>query len=239
MLWSRALVRHRGGGPVLRGVSAGVREGELLAVTGTRGAGKTTLLECWSGTTAADSGEVWFNSAPVHTLSAGRRERLRREHFGFVGPEPRLLAELTAAENAAVGGMLRGLRRRAAEAAAAEWLDRLELGELARLRPDGLPREAQQRVAVARALTGAPSVVFADDPTACLDTAGSARLLRVLATAVRSHRMTLVLATADPEVAALADRRLHLTDGRLTPDPGWGAGEKRRQAGYRADGDGR
>ncbi|MFI6103974.1 ABC transporter ATP-binding protein [Streptomyces sp. NPDC093595] len=214
VLWARSLHHAHNGSPALSGVSLGVREGEILAVCGPRGCGKTTLLHCLSGQLVPKDGEVWFNSAPVHTMNAVQRERLRRDRFGWVGPEPCLVPELSAWENAALPLLLRGSSRRAAKAAALEWLERLDIGDCARKRPSALLQAQRQRVAVARALVPMPLVLFADEPTAPLHRADRAQVLRTLTAAARSHRITVVLATHDADVAAVADRTIHLLDGR-------------------------
>lgn len=214
VLWARSLHHSHCGSPALVGVSLGVREGEILAVCGPRGSGKTTLLRCLSGQLVPQQGEVWFNSSPVHTLSPLLRERLRRDRFGWIDPEPTLVPELTAWENAALPLLLRGASRRAAKTAAMEWLERLDIGGCARKRPQALPQSQRQRVATARALVSTPSVLFADEPTATLHRADRAHVLRTVTAAARSHRITVVLATHDVEVAALADRTLTLVDGR-------------------------
>ncbi|MFE7774794.1 ABC transporter ATP-binding protein [Streptomyces sp. NPDC057445] len=214
VLWARSLHHSLGGSPALSGVSLGVREGEILAVNGPRGCGKTTLLRCLSGQLVPREGEVWFNSTPVHTMRALARERLRRDRFGWIGHEPQLVPELNAWENAALPLLLQGCSHRKARAAAMEWLERLDIGMCARKRPRALLHAQRQRVALARALVTTPTVLFADEPTAALHLADRAQVLRTLTTAARSHRITLVLATHDAEVATLADRTVTLIDGR-------------------------
>ncbi|MFI8960546.1 ABC transporter ATP-binding protein [Streptomyces sp. NPDC053493] len=214
VLWARSLHCALGGTDVLTGVSVGVREGEILAVVGPRGSGKTTLLRCLSGQILAQQGEVWFNSAPVHTLSASRRERLRRERFAWIDPEPGLVPELTGWENTALPLLLRGVSHRTARTTAGEWLERLDIGACARQRPHALTQSQRQRIAIARALVTTPSVLFADEPIATLHRADGAQVLRTLTAAARSHGITVLLATHDPEVAALADRTVALLDGR-------------------------
>ncbi|MGW3572526.1 ABC transporter ATP-binding protein [Streptomyces sp. NPDC000941] len=214
VLWARTLTYAYGGSPALAGVSIGARDGEILAVTGPRGCGKTTLLKCLSGLLVPDRGEVWFNSAPVHTLSPLGREQLRRDRFAWIDTEPRLIPELTAWENAALPLMLRGIGRREAKSTAHEWLDRLDVGDCARRRPAALLQAQRQRIAIARALASAPAVLFADEPTAPLYRADRAQVLRTLTTAARSHGITVLLATHDEEVATLADRAVALLDGR-------------------------
>ncbi|MFC5667626.1 ABC transporter ATP-binding protein [Kitasatospora misakiensis] len=216
VLWARGIVKSHQGTPALRGVSLGVREGEVLAVTGPRGSGKSTLLGCLSALLPVDEGEVWFNSSPVHTLGRAGRERLRRDRFGFVGSEPHLVPELTARENVALPLLLAGAGGKAAYTAADEWLERLDIGELAKVRPERLVQGQRQRIAVARALAPLPPVVFADDPTAPLHRETAEQVLRILTSAARSHQLTLVLATHDPELVRYADRTVALVDGRLT-----------------------
>ncbi|MGW2785739.1 ABC transporter ATP-binding protein [Streptomyces populi] len=214
VLWARALHVEHNGTPALSGVSLGVREGEILAVGGPRGSGKTTLLRCLSGQLVPREGEIWFNSTPVHTMGPLTRERLRRDRFGWIDPVPTLIPELNAWENTALPLMLRGWTRRAAKTAAREWLERLDIGGCARKRPGALLQSERQRVAVARALAPSPAVLFADEPTAPLHRADRAHVLRTLTSAARSHGITVVLATHDPDTAALADRTVSLLDGR-------------------------
>lgn len=214
VLWARSLHYSHSGSPGLIGVSIGVRAGEILAVTGPRGSGKTTLLRCLSGQLLPEQGEVWFNSVPVHTMGPSARERLRRDRFGWIGPEPQLLPELRVWENAALPLLIAGASHRSAKRAACEWLERLDIDAFARKHPGALNRAESQRVALARALVSEPAVIFADEPTAPLHRAERALLLRTLTSAARSHEITVLLATHDEETATAADRRFELLDGR-------------------------
>jgi putative ABC transport system ATP-binding protein len=215
------------GSPALLGVSVTARAGEILGVVGPRAAGKTTLLDCLSGRLTPDQGEVWFGGTPVHTLRPAARDRLRRGRFGWVGPTPRLIPELTARENVALPLLLAGAPHRAARKAAQEWLERLDMGDRARKRPADLRHSERQRVAIARALVTMPEVLFADEPTATLHRADRVQVLRTLTNAARTHRITMLLATHDPEVAAFADRTIALVDGApatALPATAWPAG---------------
>nr|WP_323451043.1 ATP-binding cassette domain-containing protein [Streptomyces sp. YSPA8] len=225
VLLARSLHCSRAGAPVLTDVSLGVRPGEVVAVLGPRGSGKTTLLRTLSGQLVPDGGEVHYDGSPVHTLSPPRRERLRREHFGWIGAEPALVPELTVWENAALPLLLRGESARRARPRALEWLERLDIDGVAEHRPARLTPSQQQRTALARALAGPPSLLFADDPTAPLHGADGALMLRTLLAAVRSHGVTTVLATCDPRIAALADRTVVLLDGRRADTPAATAAE--------------
>ncbi|MFF0742008.1 ABC transporter ATP-binding protein [Streptomyces sp. NPDC004111] len=215
VLWARSLHHAHSGSPALTGVSLGIREGEILAVTGPRGSGKTTLLSALAGQLVPDEGEVWFNSIPVHAMGALARERLRRDRFAWIAPEPELVPELTAWENTALPLLLRGYGHREAKSTALDWLERLDIGPLARKRPHGLLQSQRQRISIARALAAAPTVLFADEPTAPLHRGDGTQVLRTLTTAARSHGITVVLATQDTQAAALADRAVALLDGRL------------------------
>ncbi|WP_438485632.1 ABC transporter ATP-binding protein [Streptomyces sp. S186] len=217
----------------LTDVSLDVRKGEILAVTGPRGSGKTTLLQCLSGQLVPTEGEIWFDNTPLHALSSPSRERLRLDRFGWIDTEPHLVPELTAWENAALPLLLRGTGHRAAKHTAVEWLERLDVGMCARHRPARLDQSQRQRVAIARALAGTPQLLFADEPTAPLHSADGTQLLRTLTTAARSHHITVVLATYDPQVAALADRTLTLLDGRRSgavPETAGASDEESRAA---------
>lgn len=214
VIWARSLHHSHNGSPGLGGVSLGIRDGEVLAVTGPRGSGKSTLLRCLSGQLVPQQGEVWFNSVPVHTMGPRLRERLRRDRFGWIASDPQLVPELTTWENAALPLLLRGVSHRAAKKTALEWLDRLDIGVVAKKRPHALLQAQRQRISVARALAASPSVIFADEPTATLHRADRTQLLRTLTTAARSHGITVVLATHDIEIAGLADRIVPLLDGR-------------------------
>lgn len=214
VLWARALHHSHNGSPALTNVSVGVREGEILAVTGPRGSGKTTLLRCLAGQIVPEGGEVWFNSTPVHTMGPVDRERLRRDRFGWIDTEPHLVPELTAWENAALPLLLRGTAHRVAKAVAQEWLERLDVADCTRKRPAALLQAQRQRVSIARALACEPYVLFADEPSAILHRSDRAQVLRTLTSAARTHGITVVLATHDVEVAGLADRTIALLDGR-------------------------
>ncbi|GAA4656319.1 ATP-binding cassette domain-containing protein [Streptomyces chumphonensis] len=203
LLSARGLRYSHDGSPALLDVSLHVAEGEIVTVTGPRGSGKTTLLHCLSGRLLPTDGEVTFDGLAVHTLPPADRERLRRDRFGWIGPEPTLVPELSVWENAALPLLLAGTGRRTARRAADRWLERLDVADHARDRPAGLLQSQRQRVAVARALVHEPQVLFADEPTAPLHTADRAQVLRTLTTAARSHGITLVLASLDAAVLGL------------------------------------
>jgi putative ABC transport system ATP-binding protein len=204
----------------LRGAALELRPGECVAVTGPSGSGKSTLLHCLAGVLAPDSGVVTFRGTRLDALGVDERTRLRRISFGLVLQFGQLVPELTALENVALPLLLEGRRRPDAASVAAQWLERLEVAQLATTRPTAMSGGEAQRVAIARALVTSPDIVFADEPTGALDTVTGELALDVLVKATRETEAALVLVTHDNRVAAVADREVVLRDGAVEPAPG-------------------
>ncbi|MER7335731.1 MULTISPECIES: ABC transporter ATP-binding protein [unclassified Micromonospora] len=207
---------HRSFGPTraLAGASLRVHQGEVLAVMGSSGSGKSTLLHCLAGIVRPDSGRVSFAGRDLAALTDAARSALRREAFGFVFQFGQLVPELTCLENVALPLRLDRVGRREAERRAAEWLDRLEVAEVAGKRPGEVSGGQGQRVAVARALVTRPRVVFADEPTGALDSLNGERVMRLLTGAARETGAAVVLVTHEARVAAYSDREVVVRDGR-------------------------
>ncbi|MGC4763507.1 ABC transporter ATP-binding protein [Micromonospora sp. DT46] len=207
---------HRSFGPTraLAGASMRVHPGEVLAVMGSSGSGKSTLLHCLAGIARPDSGRVRYAGRDLAALSDAERSALRREEFGFVFQFGQLVPELTCLENVALPLRLGRVGRREAERRAAEWLDRLEVAEVAGKRPGEVSGGQGQRVAVARALVTRPRVVFADEPTGALDSLNGERVMRLLTAAARDTGAAVVLVTHEARVAAYSDREIVVRDGR-------------------------
>ena len=141
------------------------------------------------------------------------RSALRRSDFGFVFQFGQLVPELTCLENVALPLRLDGVRRREAEQRARDWLDRLEVADVAGKRPGEVSGGQGQRVAVARALVTGPRVVFADEPTGALDSLNGERVMVLLTRAARESGAAVVLVTHEARVAAYADREVIVRDG--------------------------
>jgi putative ABC transport system ATP-binding protein len=214
LLTADAVTKSFGATVALAGAQLGVRTGELVAVMGPSGSGKSTLLHCLAGILLPDSGTVRYGDREISALSDRERSALRRTDFGFVFQFGQLVPELTGRENVALPLRLAGLRRRAAESRADEWLERLEVGDTAGKRPGEISGGQGQRVAIARALAGNPRVVFADEPTGALDSLNGERVMRLLVAAARESRAAVVLVTHETRVAAYADREIVVRDGR-------------------------
>jgi putative ABC transport system ATP-binding protein len=220
LIEARDIAKSFGQTPALRGASVAVARGEILAVMGPSGSGKSTLLHCLAGIFPPDSGEVWYGGRRLDTLDEAERTRLRRTAFGFVFQFGNLVPELTAADNVALPLLLQRQRRKAAYRQAAQWLDKLGLGDKGARRTGELSGGEAQRVAVARALTLGPQVLFADEPTGSLDSLTGEKVMDLLTGLAREQNVTVVLVTHDARVAAYADREVMVRDGVVTADVG-------------------
>lgn len=198
----------------LDGADFSIRPGEVVAVMGPSGSGKSTLLHCLAGIVRPDGGQVRYRHQELSAMPDAERSALRRGEFGFVFQFGQLVPELTCRENVALPLRLNGVKRKEAERRAAEWLDRLEVGDVAAKRPGEVSGGQGQRVAVARALVTAPRVVFADEPTGALDSLNGERVMRLLSAAARDTGAAVVLVTHEARVAAYSDREVVVRDGR-------------------------
>ena len=197
----------------LRGISLDVPKGQLTAVMGPSGSGKSTLLHCLGAIVRPDAGRVVYAGREVSGLSDVDRSALRRRAFGFVFQFGQLVPELTCLENVALGLRLDGVRRRVAEQRARDWLDQLEVADVAGKLPGQISGGQGQRVAVARALVTGARVVFADEPTGALDSLNGEKVMVLLTRAARESGAAVVLVTHDARVAAYADREVIVRDG--------------------------
>jgi putative ABC transport system ATP-binding protein len=196
----------------LKDLSISIKRGEFLAVMGPSGSGKTTFLNCLSGLDEIDSGTVVVEGQDIHRMPDAKRSRYRAEHMGFIFQAFNLIPVFTAAENVELPLLLAGAPPADARKKAEETLERVGLGPRKTHRPNELSGGEQQRVTIARALAGKPSIVWADEPTGNLDseTAGSVMgLLKELNT----EGLTVVLVTHDPAIGAMAGRVIRMRDG--------------------------
>jgi len=198
----------------LRDFSVHVREGEFVAVTGPSGSGKTTFLTIAGLLEEFTSGEYLLDGIDVRGMNDTQRSRLRNEKLGFIFQAFNLMPELTVAANVEVP--LRYRRMPAAERRrrVADSLARVGLSARAKHYPSELSGGQQQRVAIARALAGSPRLLLADEPTGNLDSQ-MARGVMELLEELHREGATIVMVTHDPELAARAQREVHIVDGRV------------------------
>jgi putative ABC transport system ATP-binding protein len=215
-----ALARTYGHGDssvhALRGVSLTLPAGQFTAVMGPSGSGKSTLMHLLAGLDTPTSGTVHVAGHDITGMRDRDLTRLRREHIGFVFQSFNLLPTLSAQENILLPLAISGSKPPAGEVDAL--IERVGLTERRSHRPAELSGGQQQRVAIARALITRPTVLFADEPTGNLDSESGAGILQLLRDAVDLDGQTTLMVTHDPRAAAIADRVLYLTDGRVVAD---------------------
>lgn len=208
---------------VLNGVDLQITRRECVFLLGPSGSGKSTLLSILGCVLSPDSGRLMLANEDVTNYGPRERARFRREHIGFVFQRFHLFAGLTALENVLVPLDLVAHPRRAARLKAHELLAAVGLAEKAKNRINQLSMGQRQRVAVARALAADPDIVFADEPTASLDSESGQITVKLLRNLVKEQGRTVIVVTHDTRILHFADRILHLKDGRIaaesTPAP--------------------
>ena len=183
---------------------------------GPSGSGKSTLLHCLAGLDQLTSGQVYLGALEISSLSETELTKVRRDQLGFVFQAYNLIPTLNAYENIVLPTALAGREPDH------EWVNRVidVVGLANRLthRPSELSGGQQQRVAVARALANHPEVVFADEPTGNLDSRSRGDILRFMRLAVDEFNQTIVMVTHDPVAAAIADRVVFVSDGKIVAE---------------------
>ena len=200
---------------VLDDVSLTVAAGEIVAVLGRSGSGKSTLLNLLGGLDGPDAGTIELVGESLTGRSSRALARLRLRHIGFVFQQFQLIEECSGLENVLMPTRLPGAPAGGARRAAA-LVSELGLTDVAEHLPHELSGGEQQRFALARALVNDPELVLADEPTGSLDSENGAAVLGLLR---GLGRRAVVMVTHEPDAAAVADRVLHLADGRLAATP--------------------
>lgn len=202
---------------ILHGVSFDIERGAWVALTGPSGSGKSTLLGIVSGLDRPTAGRIIIDGTDVTDLDENALALIRNRSIGIVFQSFNLIPSLTAQENVEAP-LYAGPDHRSARQRAGEMLELVGLSDRRHHRPHQLSGGQQQRVAIARALVTKPALVVADEPTGNLDSSTGAQVLDLFARVREDLGVTLIVATHDPEVAARADRVLHMMDGLLVSD---------------------
>lgn len=202
---------------VLKGVSIDINKAEVVAIVGASGAGKTTLLHILGTLERAskESGALYINNQQINNLSAKEMAAFRNKHIGFIFQFHHLLPEFTAIENVCIPAFINKTPKPEAEKKAKELLEYLGLSHRLYHKPNELSGGEQQRVAVARALINNPLVVFADEPSGNLDSSSADNLHQLFLDLRDKFEQTFVIVTHNKEFAAMADRTLVMSDGKI------------------------
>ena len=200
---------------VLKGVSLDVAQGEVVSIVGASGAGKTTLLQIIGTLSRPDGGRVEIDGRDVSALGDRALSQFRNERIGFVFQFHHLLAEFTAFENVCIPGLIGRRPRADVERRASELLDMMGLAARRDHKPGQLSGGEQQRVAIARALVNSPAVLLADEPSGNLDSHNRDEIHRLFFELRDRLGQTIVIVTHDENLAAMADRKITMSDGLI------------------------
>ena len=192
-----------------------VPAGDFTALVGPSGSGKSTLLNLIGGLDRPSGGDIRVGGLALGTASEQELVRYRRERVGFIFQSFNLLPTLSAVENIEAPLMLAGFPQRARRARAAALLESVGLAPRMLHRPNELSGGEKQRVAIARALANRPALLLADEPTGNLDSKTGGAVLDLLCGLLKAQGLTMIMVTHDPEVAARANRIVHLRDGTI------------------------
>ncbi len=199
----------------LDGVSFDIYEGEFIAIVGTSGSGKSTLLNMLAGLEPPTKGMIKLGSKRMDRMKEKQLVRMRRKHMGFIFQSYNLIGTMDAKENVAMPLMFRGVGAKERERKAKEILKLMGLGKHMKHLPSQMSGGQQQRVGIARALVTNPKIIFADEPTGNLDSGTTKEILTILRDTVNKKNNTLVMVTHDRNLAQVADRVIHIKDGKI------------------------
>jgi ABC-type lipoprotein export system ATPase subunit len=205
---------------VLRGVDLQVARGDFLALRGASGAGKSTLLHLIGGLDSPNSGEIRVADRDIAKFSESELAHFRNRRVGFIFQAYHLLPELTALENVCLPARIARVSAATAGSRAAALLEQVGLAGRIEHKPYELSGGEQQRVAIARALISGPEMILADEPTGNLDSRTGMEIIELLKNLCVQTNAALIIATHDTKVAAAAQRRLELADGRIAAADG-------------------
>ena len=202
--------------PALQDASFTVDPGEFVSIVGPSGSGKSTLFYLLGGLTRASSGKIVIDGVDFASLDDAERTKMRKSRIGFIFQKFNLLPTLTARQNIEIAYSIADRKEPLDAAHLANLAEMLGIADRLDHRPSELSGGQQQRVAIARALVMRPAIILADEPTGNLDTASSDAVLEMLQRSNREFKQTVLMITHNPEAASIADRILHMRDGRIT-----------------------
>lgn len=199
----------------LDGVSIEVAPGSVCAILGTSGSGKSTLLSLLAGLEHPTSGKIFIKRKPIYKMNEKELVDFRLLHIGFVFQSFNLMPTMTAAENAALSLMFRGVPKHERMRTAKKLLIEMGLKQQLNSYPNQMSGGQQQRVSIARAIISGPEIIFADEPTGNLDSVTAAQIMDLMCGAAKKRGATLLFVTHDPAKTDYADQVIRIIDGKV------------------------
>jgi len=215
MIIAENIVKKIGDTEILKGISLQIKASEVVSLVGPSGAGKSTLLSILGTLDKPTSGKVFIDNQEIAKMNEKKLTAFRNANIGFVFQFHHLLPEFTALENVFIPALIKGEKLKEAENHAKKLLDRVGLSHRYHHKPSELSGGEQQRVAIARALINHPKVVFADEPTGNLDSHNAEALHHLFFELRQEFQQTFVIVTHNEHLAQLADRTIHIVDGKI------------------------
>ncbi len=201
----------------LSSVHLEIKAGEFVSIAGPSGCGKSTLLSILGLLDSPTHGRYWIHTEPVERLSLSDRTRIRNREIGFIFQAFNLIGDLNVFENVELPLTYRNMSAKERKERVQKVLERVEMAHRAKHYPSQLSGGQQQRVAVARALVGQPEILLADEPTGNLDSKNSEAVIELLRQ-LHAEGATICMVTHDPRYAMIADRTVHLFDGKIVEE---------------------
>lgn len=222
ILRTEELCRFYGSGDTLvravNQISIPIYPGQLTVLRGRSGSGKTTLINLLSTLDTPTSGAIWYRDRDITQFSEAEKNEFRRKEIGIIFQAVALMGQMNALENVEFGLRMAGVPYKQQRELAQRYLNLVGLGKRMRHMPGELSGGEQQRIAIARALAHSPSIIFADEPTAELDTATALHMVKLFKDLIEEQQMTVVMTTHDPNMMEVADTVYSLRDGEVVDD---------------------
>lgn len=199
----------------LNHVNIEIESGQFTILNGRSGSGKTTLINLLGALDTPTEGEIYLEEQNIVTMSEVQRELLRRQKIGFIFQSVALISLMTAYENVELALRIAGYSEKQRKARAEECLTMVGLEKKMKHKPTELSGGEQQRIAIARAIAHNPSIIFADEPTAELDSHTGLLIVKIFMNLIKKEGATIVMTTHDPEMMSIADKVYTLQDGEI------------------------
>ena len=215
ILEAKGITRSFGDFTALKGIDLTINQNKLTILKGRSGSGKTTLMNILGALDNPTAGSITFDGAPLTAVRENKRDQIRRTKMGFVFQSVALVSMMTAFENVEFNLRISGYPRNKRKKRAEDCLERVGLGGRMHHLPPEMSGGEQQRVAIARAIAHNPTILFADEPTAELDTTTGLQVVKIFKDLIEHENATILMTTHDPGLMEIADKVYTLSDGEL------------------------